>query len=229
MGTYTVIHHIFEECKNYTLDSYWKSIFSDCARNKFPDGIARYDASKNVLYLKKAGAGRKKIYEVVSIPKGDSVDIFKAMMKIFREMLGMMSAKDSQVSNVEMDSTGKKHGKVMIDCEWKKIRPRYLKDQLLLRYASELQVKHGLSAAEVKNLNSVISIGFKFKQFSSDDVEYADGKIYDIRGLIFDEKKRIFYAEHTPDVSGKTEKSSSANHFLQHYDKYLKDYSSRQR
>lgn len=217
-----VIHPLFEECKNYTLDTFWKDTFEACARNRFPEPIARYDPTKGCIYVKKAG---KKTYDVISIPK-IPVDAFKAMMKIFREELGIVSAKDVQIQNNEVEDARKKHG-IDLHCEWKKLKPRYIKDQLLINYYSKLRDKYKLTSAEIKNLQSVVQIGLQFHQFSSDDIDYRDCEVQDIKGLVFDEKKRVFYSVKPPVVSSKTEKTCSQNRFIQHYDKYLKDYSMR--
>ena len=142
------IYPIFEECRDCTLDSYWKEIFSDCARNKFPKGI-RYDGRKNVLYVRQPSARATKplTYSLSNDPR----EVFKMMMDIFRNKMGMRSVRDLQLQQEELNEIKNSEGQINMDCEWKDIKPRYLRDQIIMDYVMSLKDKHDLTPRQTKN------------------------------------------------------------------------------
>lgn len=216
----TCIHPIFERCIQYTLDEYWQDIFRECAENKFPLGM-RYNAATNTLYIKSA----KKLTPI-ALPE-EPVDVFKAMMKIFRNECEMKSSRDIEIQRGDLEGM-KKQYTVDLKCDWKKIKPRSMKDQLIIEYVSRLKGLYTLSHTEVKGLLSVIQLGFQFKQLCADDIDYSNGVINGIDSIEFDEKTRKFYvARPQRAVSAKIERSVPPTKFNQEYDRFLKDYQKR--
>jgi hypothetical protein len=108
-------------------------------------------------------------------------------------------------------------------CEWKKIKPRNLKDQLIMDYIATLKTKYSLTPAEVRHLTSVVQLGFQFHSLTSSDVEYNNGVIENINNLEFCPKTRKFT---TPVIThfNKTEKAPKVpNPFYSALDKFLKE------
>lgn len=217
----TIIHPLFEECKNYTLDPYWKEKFSSFARNRFPQGV-RYDPTHRNLILKTEG----KKTEVVGLPEDDPVSCFQTVMKIMREKFNMHSNRDITSRKEEMETESQKNI-CHFDCEWKKIKPRHLKDQLMMDYVAFLKEKHNLSPAEVRHLISVVQLGFQFKSLSQDDVVFSDGVIKNIEGLKFDKHKRKFVVPEYPPCSKLAEKTGHSDKFYSSLKKFLRDDASR--
>lgn len=216
MTTSTIIHPLFEECKNYTLDPYWKDKFSNFAHNRFPVGV-RYDPAHRNLILKLDG----KKTEVVALPEDDAAYSFQIVMKILRERLDMHSNRDLKTRKEKM-VTDSHALRCDLDCEWKKIKPRHLKDQLMMDYIAGLKQKYNLTPPEVKHLISVVQLGFQFRAFSQDDVNFSKGVVKNIEGLKFDSKTRKFMIPEYP--SSKTsDKASTADKFYSNLKKFLKD------
>lgn len=215
------IYPIFEKCMKFTLDSYWRDIFAGCAENKFPHGM-KYNPSTHTLYVKKDA---KKATPIVLPEK--PVEVFKRMMTIFKTDLELISSRDIEIQSEELEDV-KKHFTVEVNCDWKKIKPRYLREQFIIDYVGKLRDKYSLTLIEVKKLLSTIHTGFQFKQLSSDDIDYSNGEILDIRGLEFDEKKRIFVINR-PQRSGttKNERNTKSTKFNGYCDHFLKDYQKR--
>lgn len=214
----SVIHPIFEECKNYTLDPFWKEKFSNFACNKFPHGI-RYDSAHGNLILKLDG----KRTEVIGLPESDPSLVFKIVMKILKEKLDMNSNRDIKIRKEEMENFSQK-GICDLNCEWKKIKPKHLKDQLITDYIAKLKQKHDLSPVEVKNLISVVQLGFQFRAFSQDSVDYSDGVVKNIEGLVFDSKTRKFKTPEYASSGNKTiEKNSSTGKFYPAFKKFMRE------
>lgn len=208
-----VIHPIFSECVQLTLDPYWKEIFTNFARNRFPAGL-KYDALHQNLILRTNG---KK--EVIAL-SDKSTETFKIVMPLLREKMGMISERDLKHLRSEMDD--QKHT-IDLTCEWKKIKPKNVKDQLIMDYITRLKEQHSLTLLELKQLVATIQLGFQFHSLASDDVIYANGIVEGIEGLSFDEETRLFSVPEPPIQATRSEKTVRSNKFYNAVDKYVKD------
>ena len=157
MSSPIIIHPCFQECQYFTLDQFWKDIFILCSCNKFPRGI-RYDPSLKTLFVRTPGVGGKTRLEVISLPD-EPEEIYKVLMKIFKEKLGIFSSLDLKIKREELKNI-QSQKKIDLDCEWKKIKPRAIKDQLIINYVSELKNEHNLTIKESKLLLAKIQLGF---------------------------------------------------------------------
>jgi len=218
MASPVIVYPIFLKCKEYTLDSYWKDIFSKCACNRFPRGI-RYDGRKNTVYIKlPGGAANKK--EFFSLPK-EPIEVFETMMAVFRSV-GLRSQRDLQLKKDEMEKIRRERC-VDLNCSWKDLKPRYLKDRMIIKYVLYLKDTHQLTQKEAKKLLNVIHLGFQLKQIGSDDVKYENGHIKDIEGLEVNKDGQVFRITKEIRRSYKSDKTSSTNPFLQVFENYLKE------
>jgi hypothetical protein len=127
-----------------------------------------------------------------------------------------------ELSAKQGKETLQKQAKEM-DCKFKDIKPRHVKDQLIMNYASELKKKYKLTNAEFPNLLSTIQLGFQFKSLGAKDVDYRDGEIKEIKGLEFLEDKRVFIVPETTAPNTRNEKSQNSDRFYSVIKKYLKD------
>lgn len=220
MSTPTIIHPIFQECEKYTLDPYWQDIFHKCACNRFPRGI-RYEWRKNIVYVRLPGGpvGKSKI-ETFHLPK-ESTEIFEMMMTIFHDF-GLRSKRDMDIKKDELLKIRKERS-VNLDCQWKDLKPKYLKDRMISNFVLYLKEKHNLSTKESKNLLITIDLGFQLKQLNPEDIEYEKGKITEIQGLEFDSEKRNFYVSRKIKKCSKTDKPSTGSKFLSSFEIYLRE------
>lgn len=216
----SVIYPLFEECKGYTLDPYWQEQFSNFAANRFPQGV-RYDQNRRNLVLKLDGKT-----EIVALPENNPSETFQIIMKILKSRLNLRSTRDLKIQRQEMEENleeQKAKAQEHMLCEWRKIKPRNLKDQLIMDYIATLKSKYSLTPAEVRHLTSVVQLGFQFHSLSSSDVAYKNGVIENIDHLEFCPKTRKFF---TPVIAhfNKTEKAAKIpNPFYSALDKYLKE------
>lgn len=210
------IFPIFEECKTYTLDPFWRDKFSEFASNRFPPGM-RYDAIHHNLVLKIDG----KKSEVAALSEDEPSETFQTMMKILKEKYDMKSSRDLKVQKKAIEEAIKKR-EVDLDCEFKNIKPRHLKDQLIMDYLAGLKQHHELTNIEFKHLISVVQLGFQFRSLSPSNVDYSNGVVSKITGLTFDEKKRIFTTP-SPGPISKPEKSTNIDRFYSSVKKFIQD------
>lgn len=221
MTSTSCIHPIFEKCMQYTLDEYWRDVFASCAENKFPPGV-RYNPSTHTLYVKKD----TKKASPIGLPE-EPVDVFKRMMKVFRNDCEMSSSRDIEIQKEDLEDM-QKQCTIDLNCDWKKIKPRYLKEQLIFEYVGKLKITHSLNPAEVRKLLSIIQLGFQFKQLTADDIDYSCGVIDGIDGIEFDVEKRSFYIDRPQrNASTKTERNAKPTKFNQSCDRFLKEYQKR--
>ena len=219
-----IIHPVFWDCQDFTLDDFWKDIFFSCSCNKFPKG-ARYDATSRTLYVRVPTSATKTISEATVLPE-KTEEIYKVVLKTFREKLGLFSYKDLQIRKTEMNEI-RETRRIDTDCEWKKLKPRSIKAIKIAEYVTRLKEEHLMTVKEAKNLLGMINIGFQFKQITSDDVEYENSQVQNINGLEYCEKRKMWNITHKSRVVNKTEKTVTTQKFHQCIDGYLREYRSR--
>ena len=209
----TCLFPIFLECKEWTLDPYWQEIFIQCSMGKFPRGLRMVKDGSLVVF-----SGKTR--EIVSL-EGETLDIFKTMIKIFKEKLGLVSDRDIQKQKKEVLELKKKL-KEGCGGTWKQIKPKQIRNVLLLNFVINCQKKYNLPQKITDQLASYIRLGFIFKTITSDDINYSDGIIHSINGLKFynqNFKLNIFNKSEE-----KLEKSIESNKINQVFERYIKDY-----
>jgi len=204
---------IFLECKEWTLDPYWKEIFDQCSLGKFPKGIKIKNNSIIVNIKEK---------EVFSL-EGKSLDVFKTMMNIFKNKLNLISDRDLSSQKKDVEEL-KESLKETYDGTWKQIRPKKIKDILLLNYVINCKYKYKLPPEKVNKLYSLIKLGLVFKTITSDDIDYSDGIIHNIEGINFDDDGQ-FSLEILNLEDEKYDKFvTEINKPYQHVERYIKEY-----
>ena len=218
-----VIYKIFVECQQYTTDTEWKDILYSCACNKFPKGI-KYDNVKNTIYIKYESYNKIQT-NTVNVPSNNE-ELFKLMMHIFKDLLNIRSENDISASRMEMEVLRKKN-EVDVNCEWKKLKPRSLKNHMLMLFSSSEVKKYDLEPKQAGILFKTIQLGFLFKKLNSNDVNYENGEISSIDGLKFNNKSNTFELTHQPgSISRSTTTTSKSNNVERAIDKWVKDYKS---
>jgi len=224
MSLPVIIHPCFQECQNFTLDEFWQGVFFNCACNKFPKGV-RYDSSNRTIFLRTAGTAGKTKVEVVDLPEKPDEAYF-TMMKIFKEKLGIFSSYDLKIRKEEMELI-QSQKRIDMDCEWKKLKPRSIKEQLIVDYVSRLRCDYELDLKESKKLLSKIQLGFNLKKLTSADVNYLDRKIQSINGVEFNPETREWTITNEAKKVSKTEKPLPSQKFNQALNKFARDYKNR--
>lgn len=223
----TVVHNVFLNCKKYATDKYWQDIIYSCAHNKFPRGV-KFDSIKMVIYVRYdalKGRAKTEIFEVPPSSDGDNdKKLFDLLIHIFRNILGLRSDKDISDSKQELEDI-RKCGDVNMEVEWKKLKPRTLKNQIIMNFAATQVEKHDLPESQIKHLYKIIQLGFQFKNLSGVDVHYEKGVITEIDGLEFDKKTNTFVITNPQKPMPKTEKQLvKTNKLLQTTDKWARDH-----
>lgn len=209
----TIFFPIFEECSKFTFDTYWKSIFINCSKNKFPLNIT-YDASRNALFIKK-----DRVILQYPLTGLSSTEIFTKMISIFKTM-GNHSTKEIQsyISVLKRKNTN-------CTTEWKKIRPKRVRENLLFNFIKRESKKHKLTQRETRRLTSVVFVGYQLGEIIHSDIVLKNGEIEKIKCLVID-KERIKIKKKAKTTKRYESVQSNYGNFFSYYDKFLKDISS---
>lgn len=216
----TTIYQIFEESSKFTLDPFWKEKFQEFSQNKFPQGV-RYDPSQHSLILRIEG----KKMEVIVLPTKPE-QIFSVIVAFLKDKLNLRSTRDLKIEREEIDKILEQRI-CDTNCEWSQIKPRNIKEQLIMEYVTFLRDKYSLTILETKTLMALIQNGFKFHYISSEDVIYSNNKIKKIQGLQYNKKTRKF---RLPSSSAKTPNrviKQTSDVFYNTLDKYIKQQTTR--
>ncbi len=220
MSTTLVIYPEFLECQDFTLDQYWKDIFYMCACNKFPKGVS-YDDQQRTIYIRIQTTGKPK-RDITDLPQ-DSNEIFGVMTDLFRDKLGMRSPRDLCIQKEELEEA-RKSKEINLDCEWRKLKPRYQRDLMIMNYVIDLKGEYSLSHKEARQLLSTIKVGFQMKKLSPNDVDYIDRRIRGMKGLEYDKSIGEFIITNEANIVSKSDKGTPSKKFNQAIDRYIRKY-----
>ena len=192
-----IVHPIFRECAEYTLDPFWRQVFEECARSRFPRGTSINNAGE-IVYFR----NRDNSYTSYKLEKTPDV-IFKDLKKLFQNFLGFKSNQDRKDIRAELDDICRDLNE-SYNSGWKKIKKKKLKEPIIRKYILDLKEQYSLDDRETANVAQLIKLGFLFNWINNDDVLYENQRILDISTLRFDAEERIFELEE-PDTPQKRE------------------------
>jgi hypothetical protein len=175
-----IIYPIFLECSELCTDTYWKNIFEDLAYAQTPYGTYISKGFFCCNYKNKEFSYK--------IEKKDTAKLFEDICNLCKR-IGLLSHDDKiqkklDFKTIENDIKGN-HRK------WCNIRKKNLKDFLIENYVIRMKSQYNLDTKQSKYLNYVIFIAMIFKIITMKDIEYEDGEIKNINGILFEDKKII--------------------------------------
>ncbi len=181
-------HPIFSECAQFTLDPYWRQVFEECSRGKFPRGSG-IDSEGRVVYFRNRAPNTKNYvsYRIKESPE----QVFKDIKKLFQEQLNFKSNKDRQEIRAELDDICKDLQESFTGT-WQKIKRKKIKDPIIRRYILDLKEEHDLTDKETAEVAQIIKLGFLFNWIPNEQVIYHDQRILDIKTVHFDPEDRTF-------------------------------------
>ena len=124
-----IINTIFEKCAGLSDDDFWKAIFTDCARGKFP----RNFIFKNNLLTHKKG-NKLVTLELTSSP----IDVYMATMNFFQARGGIMSLSDRHRMKQREEEKLIEEMENDNELSWGQVRKENLKDVLLNEFIGDI-------------------------------------------------------------------------------------------
>ncbi len=217
----SLLYRNFEECSILSIDPFWKDVFHNCAIGRPPKGSG-YDSKTYNITIRKVSQTGKTTKESFRMPTDNPESLLEEAKRVFKEELGIYSPLDLRVKNGEVEELQKIY-KESINCEWKKLKPRSVKDTLIASYAIKFKHEHNLTVKEAKDVLDCINLGFQYKRLLPDDVEYADAKIINIKYLEFDPAKKKCVFTRPYNYHPKKEKKAPSQKFNQALTNYIKE------
>jgi hypothetical protein len=176
-----IIYPVFLECCRHADDSFWENIFEDLAYGKTPYGTY---INKNFLCC----SYKNKEFSY-KIERKNSDELYNDIYNLLTNKLGILSNKEKVKKRDHFNNAENKIKNCRQD--WVNIKKKNIKDLLVERYVVDMKNKYSLTIKQCKYLLSIIFIAIIFKVFTSDDIEYSDGKIQNINGIEFSTNKII--------------------------------------
>lgn len=213
-----IIHPIFLECTELTLDPYWKQIFEDCARGKFPTGSSIDNAGTTLYFKTKNSKPNARNY--ITYKLGDNPEtVYMDMKQIFQEQLLHKSNQDRLKTREEIQDICDELEKTYKG-DWNDIRKKKIKDPIIRRYILSIRDKYELDNNETEDLTNILKLGFLFNWIPNEAVIYNNQEINDITSLHFKEESRTFVLDE-PEKPTKREYKPKTHKLSDLWDKHL--------
>lgn len=210
---------IFKECSNLTTDPYWRQIFAECSKGRFPRGSSINSVGTTLYFRSKQNSTAKQnnyiSYKIGSNPE----QLYEDVKEIFHRELGLRSKRDRKQIREELDNICMDIKEKYSD-DWKDIKHKKIKDPIIRRFILQLKDQYNLSNAETSAASQIVKLGFLFNWISSEQIIYENKQIIDIDSLHFDEEKRTFKLDQ-PETKHKREYQQKPIYLSTLWNKYL--------
>ncbi len=182
-----LIYPIILQCCSYAKDTYWENILEDIAYGRAP--YHTYITNDNLTSSAKNGEFSINLAVADSSPE----ELCSKICNTLREKVGIMSRMERIQSKEKFNSHESRLHRSQDN--WSMIKKKNLKDLLVENYIVRMKEKHDLSVAEARKALSLIFVAMVFKVITQKDIHYYDGKIHDIEGISFSDKRIILERE----------------------------------
>lgn len=209
-----LLYPIFHEASEFTFDPYWKQVFDECSKGKFPKGSS-IDNTGKIVYFKSKQNNVSKTYKLNDDPK----KVFQELKQLFYEQINLKSNRDRQVIKDELNDICE-NLKETFAGTWQKIKRKKIKDPIIRSFILDLKSKYELNDEETKQLIQLIKLGFIFNWIDNNSVIYKDQRILDIESLHFNPDERKFILD-KPSGPCRREYKSKSKLLSTMWDKYL--------
>lgn len=176
-----VIYPEIKQCEDYITDVFWKKLFDDMSRGKCPKNIVIFNNTVSSVYKRNGFIYDFRNKDPETIAK-DLVEILKTNGCIYSLSDLKKEQKDSNDNNnnIKYDS-------------WKQIKTRKIRQQYIHNFVLKQSQKYKLNDSSSKNLINMINLALnEFKTHKSDDVEFKNNEITNIKDIYYDNKFKCF-------------------------------------
>jgi hypothetical protein len=174
-----LLYPIFIQCIKYTDDLFWKEIFEEMSYNNCYTGTFINKGTYCSVIKNKEFTYKFSDKDPETICK----DIIKHLKTI-----NIMSKNDKK-NLLDEFANLKKNIEETIYKSWEDIKKKNIKDMLFQNFLIEMKHKWGLKNIQIKKLYSFINLGIILKSIKGDTINYKNGKIESINGIVFNEGK----------------------------------------
>ncbi len=186
--TDTFVHEEFHNCLTACPnDDYFRDLFIDCSRGKFPKNFYFNVAKKEVRALK--NNSNDVVYYTFT---NDNEENYKSLRNIFQSTLQLLSPEENQKLIVKSSSAKKN---ALVDefhaNDWKNVKNATVKNMILDSFI-EKGILPSYPHCKADAIKKTIDIGFSSKRLKSEDIVIQDGVIVELKNLDYDEETKSF-------------------------------------
>jgi hypothetical protein len=177
-----VIYPFLVKCSTHMPDEFWKSIVMNLALGKYPKCIyfSNYTIFSTV----------KKVQVSYSIPLNRPEKEVAHEIYLFLLENTSLSSMDDNIKKKEMIALRKKN--FVMSEKWSMIKKKNVKELIMINYVLREKRERKLSWDKAFELLSLIKLGFVYRLQASKDVEYSNGEIQSIKGIVFNPQLGCF-------------------------------------
>ncbi len=180
-----ILYPYLSQCAQQTDDPYWQHVFEDCARGRFPRGSGIDTTSEIDIYVKNT-----KVCEWYKLSQNCEKD-FLELKSLFQSILHLGSTTDRKEIKDEIDTLKKKID-LNYNGDWKDIRKKNIRENIIKSYILKLKKIYNLNHQETAQLLKTLNLGFLFNWIDNDNVVYENKHVTNIKNLSFDDENRLF-------------------------------------
>lgn len=200
-----IVNPIFNECAKVIDDAYWQSLFIQASYGKLPKGFMY----KNGFLNYKIGTKKNRKIE---IPE-NSIEAASACLSFFREMGGIRSQADRDRERLELDEKLLEM-KSIDNWKWSDIKRKKIQEILINSFVETIITSMKLNQSQTKQLTTLINLGFLMGYFSANSVQFVEGDIKGITGLLYDSNSNEFIFDPSVISRGSNKNNSNRSKFI---------------
>ncbi len=172
-----VIYPEIKQCEEYVSDIFWKKLFDDMSRGKCPKNIVIFNNTVSSVY--------KRNGFIYDFKNKDSETIAQDLVEILKTYGCIYSLNDLKNEQKERDGINIKYD------SWKQIKTRKIKQQYIHDFVLKQSQKYKLNDQSSKSLINMINFALtEFRTHRSDDIEFKNNEITNIKDIYYDKDKK---------------------------------------
>jgi hypothetical protein len=179
----TILYPIIYKASLLFEDEFWQDLFKDLSYGKYPKSLY---ISNGILFP----SNKKKVFSYSLNPEGKNVE------EVASELQELIMTYTNLCSDID---TNNKKALALLKCgqinnsKWSSIKKINLQKQYILNYSTRMRKKYKLSCGSTSHLLILINSAFKdFKTHKSDDVDFENNKINEIKDIVYVEEYKSF-------------------------------------
>uniref|UniRef100_A0A6C0HF94 Uncharacterized protein n=1 Tax=viral metagenome TaxID=1070528 RepID=A0A6C0HF94_9ZZZZ len=181
-----VIYPEIKQCEEYVSDIFWKKLFDDMSRGKCPKNIVIFNNTVSSVY--------KRNGFIYDFKNKDSETIAQDLVEILKTQGCIYSLNDLKNEQKERDGINIKYE------SWKQIKTRKIKQQYIHDFVLKQSQKYKLNDQSSKSLINMINFALtEFRTHRSDDIEFKNNEITNIKDIYYDKDKKTFINKREPE------------------------------
>lgn len=171
-----VKHALFLECAQLEKLAFWKKVFNDCARGKFPPGVL-YRGSE-LLYRKKK-RGDPKVFYIPNEP----VEALRLLKSVFKEHVGLLSMDELTARQIDCRRTINENLRLPHDVQWSELRSPIVRLRLIADYVARVAEETNMHPTLKEQMYDTIVFGLALGTVSPNEIFMENYMITKIDGI----------------------------------------------